>query len=153
MNATEIKMAAQEFLARRKWMARKQVEVLVDNSGDIESSISATLAQLGICAIVGNLAARATSHASRSIVCDSLLTITIHETPTINRARADHADVAALAEYIAGCLNLSPLATRTDPSDTVLPVFRDYTIAWETPAAAKATVTFTIPSTITPPED
>ena len=153
MNAAEIKTAAAELLRRRKWIVRKQVEVIPDNSGDIEALVSTTLARLGVCAVVGTLAARASSRAGRTIVCDSTLVVTLYETPTVNRARADHADIASLAEYIAGCLNLSPLSARSDPAESVLPVFANYLVNWETPAAAKATVTFTVPSTITPPED
>lgn len=153
MNATEIKQAARDFLAKRKWILRKQVEVLADNDGDIPSKISATLAKLGICAIVGNLSAKASSGASRSIVCESQLVITIYETPSVNRARADHADAAALAEYIAGALNLSPLATAANPQERALPAFTTYAIAWQSPASAKATVVFTVPTVINPPED
>ena len=153
MNATEVKHAARDFLSRRPWILRKQVEVLCDDAGVIESSIAAALAKLGICVVVGNLTARATSTASRHIVCSSTLVLTLYETPTVNRLRADHADIAALAEYLAGCLNLAPLAQEQLPGDTVLPVFTGYAINWQTPASASATCTYTGQTTINPPED
>lgn len=154
MTLTEIKQAAAAHLMRRKWILRKQVLIISDDAGDIKSAVDTTLAKLGLCAIVGNLAARATSSASRSIVCQSSLVVTIYESPLINRAKADHADVATLAEYIAGCLNLTPLTPRGKKTgDAVLPVFLQYAIAWQSPASAKATVIFNVPSTINPPED
>jgi hypothetical protein len=153
MNALQIKLAAARHLARRPWMIRKQVEVLADDEGSLASKISAALAKLGAVAVVGNLAAKATSSASRTIACESTLVVTLYEAPLVNRERADHADIAALAEYVAGALNLAALADPAAPGEAALPVFRAYAVAWETPAGAKATATFTVQSTITPPEE
>ena len=148
MNAMEIKHAARDYLASRPWLRSRQVEVLTDDAGDIAASINALLARLGIVAIVGNLAVRAASAAGRRVVCDSTLVVTIYETPALNRARAGYADCCELAEYIAGCLNLSPIG-----EDGALPVFTSYALAWETPASASATVTFNVQSIIHPPEE
>ena len=149
MNAHDIKHAAREALASRAWILRKQVNMLADDAGNIAASINALLARLGIVAVVGTLSARATSSAGRTIVCQSKLVVTVYESPTLNRSRADHATCCELCEYVAGCLNLARLGGK----EAVLPVFEAYTMSWETPASASATITFNVQSTIKPPED
>ena len=152
MNALELKHAVAERLRRDKWLRRKQVTIIADDAGDIAEAVRAALAGLGIAVIVGNLGATAKSAASRAIVCESQLVVSVVETPLANRGRADHADCAAVLEHIAGALNLAPLKPPRE-GEPVLPVFISYRLAPVSHAEARGEAHFSAQTTISPPDE
>ncbi|MCL1922039.1 MAG: hypothetical protein FWG50_13375 [Kiritimatiellaeota bacterium] len=96
-------------LKKDAFLALNQVEVLLEDKGDINAQITLSLGKLGICAMVTMPGAKARSSNARLLTADADITVQVLENPTINRRRANMCTAGAAARRISAVLNLHRL--------------------------------------------
>jgi len=98
-----------DALKKDAFLAERQVDVLLEDKGDITSAIAQSIAKLGICAVVAMSGAKAMSENARLITAMADITVQVLEIPTANRRRANGCSAIATARHIATALNLRKL--------------------------------------------
>jgi len=96
-------------LVKDPFLAERQVEILLEDKGNVVSAINMAIGKLGICAVVSMPGAKARSENARSITADAELTVQVLENPTLNRMRANMCTAGTAARRIARTLNLLKL--------------------------------------------
>ena len=90
-------------------LAKWQVEILLEDKGDVMNDIALALGKLGICAVVAMPGAKAQSENARQVTAMADITVQVIESPLMNRRRANMATAGTAARHIAAALNLHKL--------------------------------------------
>ena len=98
------------ILEKDPFLSRMQVEIILEDLGDVETAISAAIAKMGVCAIVSTPSAKAQSEASRNIVAQARICVQVMELPVTNRGVANTCSAGTAARRIATALNLQKTA-------------------------------------------
>jgi len=98
-----------DALKKDAFLAKCQVDILLEDKGDITGMIIASIGKLGICAVVAMPGAKAKSENARLITAMADITVQVLESPALNRRRANMCSAGAAARRIATALNLLKL--------------------------------------------